>query len=242
MDQISPEQHAPPGNGNIGLNTPCYAHTQINNIMKQPNISSAEHISSKVILKSNLNMNEKEINSLKSSRNDCLIGKDIEDQLSIKKHKRKHQENKSFINNGVLNINKNQNLRNGSDHMTDFMDYETSILLNSLKKKYKKSVSTKIRKDFDHEVQGERVITWRRENSIIDLVHSLPISMKNEKRKRRTIQNQEKVISDTSNNNQDERVKAQIEHDTSILTNYLNQFDSLTVQLIENIKAKRMKK
>lgn len=240
IEEISHEENVYSRVGHDQLNILWHANSQMNEIKKQSSISSVEHMSIKVISKNDANVNEEEIHSLKSSRDECHNGENIEDQNLNVKQKRKYQENKKRNGKDVLNLNQTQNMRKDSKHLSDSMNHERSILFDSLKQKYEKRVSTKNQKHVDHEIQSKHSSGNRLESSIIDTADNKPISMKKEKRKHRSIQNNN-MISETSNNNQDERIKAQLEHETSVLTNYLNQFDSLTVQLIKNVKAKRMK-
>ena len=235
MEQFSHEELIPPMDGIDGLNMLWNAHNEINKFDKQPTIGGEERVLSKVIFKTDLNICDKEIHLLTLSRNDYNIVEHTVDQLSINKRKRKYQENKSFGSNSVLN--KNQNLIYDSKQ-SESINHEASTLFRTLKTKYKTSVPTKLQKDIHHKGKSERDITKRQENSIIALTQNEPISI----RKHRSIKNNDNISSETSNSDQDERIKAQIEHDTFILTNYLNQFDSLTAQIIKNMKAKRMKK
>ena len=69
--------------------------------------------------------------------------------------------------------------------------------------------------------------------------------MENDRKKYYGVQNDK--ISHVAKNNQSLRndsanITAQIEYETSILTNYLNQFDRATMQEIKALKAKRMEK
>jgi len=236
MEQISYEELIQQSEGIDRLNKLWYAHNQIDKSDKLSATSNEERIS-----KTDSNINGRVvINSLKSSRNDCLNdGKT--DQVSIKKQERKHQENQSFRSDCVLSLD--QNSRNDSEHVSDSKKHETSTLFSHLRKKYEKRVPTKMQKDVNYEVQIKSSITNRHENSIVDSANNIPNCTKREKRKYCSIQSN--TSSEFLSNNQDVRkesanIEAQIEHETSILTNYLDQFDSLTVQLIKKIKTEKI--
>ena len=235
MEQISYEELIPQSEGIDGLNILWYANNQIDKFDKLSTTSNEERI-----LKTDSNINRRVINSLKSSRNDYLNGGKI-DQVSIKKQERKHQENQSFRSDCVLSLD--QSSRNDSKHVSDSKKHETSILFSYLRKKYEKRLPTKMQNDFKYEIQIKSSITNRHEKSNLDSANNIPNCTKNEKRKYCSIQSN--TSSKLLSNNQDVKkesvnIEAQLEHETSILTNYLNQFDSLTVQLIKKIKTEKI--
>ena len=160
---------------------------------------------------------------------------------------------------------KNKDMRNDSTLLTSKTENE-----KHLKNRNMKSISVKNKQEIYHGIQNQNkksnaasnnnqyarheadFVNVLMEHEVSSIANGLSYKsdnsdcMEDKKMKYHSVRSNNSS-GNIANDNQNLRndpadIDAQIERESSILANYLNQFDSLTMQEIERIKSKRMKK